>query len=118
MTEEKNVLVERAEAALSSLPLREPDWEAFASRIESAIGAAPPEDTTLFDAPLPATDDDGETPVTAPADDSRPAPGEIAAPVAVAAAAEDAGPTLSVAPASSDDVDDGWSSAPETAEPA
>ena len=120
MTEEKSILVERAEAALSSLPLPEPDWDAFASRIEGAVSAAPAEDATLFDAPLPATDDDGEAPVTAPADDSVPAPGEIAAREAVAAAvaAEDSGPTLSVAPASSDEVDDAWSSAPETTEPA
>ena len=106
MTEEKSVLVERAEAALSKLPLPEPDWDAFASRIEGAVGSAPAEDATLFDAPLPATDDDGETPVTAPADDALPVSGEIAAPVA--AAAEAAGPTLSVAPASSDNVERRW----------
>jgi hypothetical protein len=111
MTDEKSDLVKRAETALAGLPLREPDWETFASRIDGArTSGAPGDDAALFDAPLPATNDDGELPITAAAIDSVPAPresGEIARP------AQHDGPTLSVAPASSDELDEDWASAPD-----
>jgi hypothetical protein len=119
MTEEsKQDLVKRAEAALSGMTLREPDWDGLASRIEGAVGAAPPEEIALFDAPLPMTDDDGnDSPaITAAADDSVPA-STARAEGAPSGAVSDDGPTLSIAPASADDLDEGWSDAPEAAAP-
>ena len=106
MTDRNGDLVKRAEAALASLPLREPDWDGFASRIDGAVGAAPAEDEALFSAPLPANEEDGEVPaVTAPADDSVPAPrATVAAAAADAedltaeAASEDSAPVASAEP--------------------
>jgi hypothetical protein len=84
MTEESNRdPLKRAEAALAALPLREPDWDGLANRIEGAVGAQPPENTALFEAPFPASADDSD------------------------------GPLLSVKPAGDDEVDEGWSDAPE-----
>ncbi len=64
MTEESNRdPLKRAEAALAALPLREPDWDGLATRIEGAVGAERPEDAALFAAPFPATAEDGDGPV-------------------------------------------------------
>jgi hypothetical protein len=79
MTEDgKSDVVKRAEQALSALPLREPDWDAFANRIEGSASAAPPENPALFLAPLPETNEDGT------------------------------GPEVSVAPVSSEELDEAW----------
>jgi hypothetical protein len=108
MTDEKSDLVKRAETALAGLPLREPDWDAFASRLEGARASAAPEDPALFDAPLPATSGDGELPITAAAVDSVPAPRESGE---ILRSVQHEGPTLSVAPSSSDELDDEWTPA-------
>jgi hypothetical protein len=114
MTENgKQELVKRAEAAVSGMALREPDWEGLANRIEGATAAAPPEDAALFDAPLPLTADDDVAPTTAAADDSVPGSQAREAAPPAAAAGDDAGPTLSIAPASTDDLDEGWSDEPK-----
>jgi hypothetical protein len=97
-------VVERAEKALSAMTLREPDWDGLAGRIEGSVNSAPPEDILLFAAPLPKTRDDGDvsSPITAPADDSVPA----SAPRVATAVSSDTGPTISVAPASSDEPEE------------
>jgi hypothetical protein len=86
MTEDGNPdLVKRAETALSGLPFREPDWDGFAERIDGAVKSAPPENTALFEAPLPARAEEGS----------------------------EHGPAISIGPESTEEVDDDWSSAPE-----
>jgi hypothetical protein len=100
-------LVQRAEQALSTMSLREPDWDGLTSRIEGAVGSPPPEDILLFAAPLPKTRDEGDLspPVIVRDDDALPK-GDLAT------AASDAGPTISIAPGGSTEVDEGWSDAP------
>ncbi|HEX6275753.1 MAG TPA: hypothetical protein VFZ53_22080 [Polyangiaceae bacterium] len=110
MTEDNEDLVRRAETALAGLVLREPDWDAFAGRIDDArANATPSDEAALFDAPLPATSDDGDGLITAAAVDSVPAPRESGEVVRHAPA--DA-PAPSVAPASSDELDQDWASTP------
>ncbi|HEX5099134.1 MAG TPA: hypothetical protein VFV94_06525 [Polyangiaceae bacterium] len=91
MTEDsERDLVKRAEAALSGLTLREPDWDGFAERIDGAVKNQPLENVALFDAPLPATAEEGS----------------------------EHGPAISIGPESTEEVDDDWSSAPEAGIPA
>jgi hypothetical protein len=75
MTEQKSDLLKRAEAALTGLSIREPNWDELASRIEGAATGTGSDEPALFDAPLPQSADDGESLlITAPADDSVPVP--------------------------------------------
>ena len=55
--ESKRVL--QAEALLARAPLREPDWDAFASRIEAALTTAGTTDDSLLLPPLPESVEDG-----------------------------------------------------------
>jgi hypothetical protein len=54
--EPKRVL--EAEAILARTPLREPDWDAFAKRVEGALALAEPTDDSLLLPPLPESVDD------------------------------------------------------------
>ena len=118
MTEESDRdLLKRAETALAGMALPEPDWDGLVQRIEGSVVTAPPENEALFEAPFPATDEDGTA-------DAPLALGNLAEPVvadsvpsgdAPATVAEaDTGPTISVAPESADELDDGWASKPAT----
>jgi hypothetical protein len=117
MTEESDRdLVKRAETALSGMTLPEPDWDGLVQRIEGSVATAPPENEALFEAPFPATDEDGNA--DAPVALEKPAEPVVADSVpsgdAPAAAAEaDTGPTISVTAESADELDEGWSSKPE-----
>jgi hypothetical protein len=119
MTEEsERDLVKRAETALSGMALPEPDWDGLVLRIEGSVATAPPENEALFEAPFPATAEDGTA--DAPLAAEKPAEPVVADSVptgdALATVAEtDTGPTISVAPESAEELDDGWSSKPEAA---
>jgi hypothetical protein len=52
MTEEDSKLVERAEKLVAELPLKEPDWETLANRVEKESLLPPATDESLFVAPL------------------------------------------------------------------
>jgi hypothetical protein len=58
-------LVLRAEASLAAAPVREPDWDALAERIESALGSAGASDDALLLPPLPESLEDGREELTA-----------------------------------------------------
>jgi hypothetical protein len=91
MTEDKERdLVKRAETALSGLSLREPEWNGFAERIDGAVKSAPPENTALFEAPLPALAEEGSEhgPVTGAPLTEKEEPEEIEAASEPAAADE------------------------------
>ena len=67
--EPKRVL--EAEALLARADLREPDWDVFASRVETALGAAGPTDDGLLLPPLPESVEDGRVEATSLADLAR-----------------------------------------------
>ena len=114
MTDQKTDLVTRAETALSGLSLREPDFDALAQRIEGAVGSPPVDDPALLAAPLPAMPEEGEVAVlAAPARESIPSPSPRDSGVIVRSA-DSTGPTLSVNPASFDELDDAWASRPDS----
>jgi hypothetical protein len=119
MTEESDRdPVKRAETALSGMALPEPDWDGLVQRIEGSVATAPPENEALFEAPFPATSEDGTA--DAPVAVEKPAEPVVADSVptgdAPATVAEtDTEPTISVAPGRADELDDGWSSKPEAA---
>jgi hypothetical protein len=52
MTEEDPNLVTRAEKLVAELPLKEPDWETFANRVEKEALLPPATDEALFAAPM------------------------------------------------------------------
>jgi hypothetical protein len=58
--ERDSKLVLRAEAALAAAPLREPDWENLATRIEGALASAGRSDDSLLLPPLPESVEDGQ----------------------------------------------------------
>jgi hypothetical protein len=84
--EPKRVL--EAEALLARASFREPDWDAFAERVEGALASAGPSDDSLLLPPLPESVEDGRLEVrAAPAESVEPASG-----TAGAASEEDALP--------------------------
>lgn len=84
MTDERDSkLVLKAEAALRAASIREPEWDAFAARVDAALGASGPTDDALLLPPLPESIEDVHEPVVAAAE----APAlEAAAPPAAEAA--------------------------------
>jgi hypothetical protein len=70
MTEEDSKLVLRAEKLAAELPLREPDWEALASRVEKEALLPPAPVESLFVAPAleaePGEEAEREAPVSIP----------------------------------------------------
>ncbi|HTQ06864.1 MAG TPA: hypothetical protein VMI54_23565 [Polyangiaceae bacterium] len=67
MTDERDSkLVLKAEAALRSAPLREPDWDAFATRVDAALAAGGATDDALLLPPLPESIEDGSEPSGGP----------------------------------------------------
>lgn len=56
MTETDPKLVERAEKLVAELPLKEPDWETFANRVEKEALLPPATDESLFVAPTLAAE--------------------------------------------------------------
>jgi hypothetical protein len=71
MTEQDSKLVMRAEKLAAELPLKEPDWEALASRVEKDSLLPPATDESLFLAPVllpePGEEAEPEAPVAEPA---------------------------------------------------
>ena len=67
-------LVLRAEAALARAELREPDWDAFSARVESALGTASDSDDGLFLPPLPESSEDGREELAVRASDEHESP--------------------------------------------
>jgi hypothetical protein len=63
-------LVRRAETTVAEAPLREPDWEAMALKVEASLGKAGPTDDTLLLPPLPESIEDGQLEVAVAATDA------------------------------------------------
>jgi hypothetical protein len=70
MTEEDSKLVLRAEKLVAELPLREPDWETLANRVEKEALLPPATDESLFVAPTleaePGEGAESDAPVLSP----------------------------------------------------
>lgn len=63
--EQDSKLVLAAEAVLAAAALREPDWDAFAARVDGALGSAGAIDDALLLPPLAESVEDGQEPVAA-----------------------------------------------------